>query len=304
MARVYGKLMTSIWTDDDFRALSGAAQRLYMLLLASPKMNSAGVLPLSPSRWVGLARDATLEGTRRALSELLDRGYVVTDEATEEVWIRSFIRHDKAYRNSKMLTGLKATVESGIESTALKALARAELTKCLVEGPSMPDAEDGEGPSMPYPPTTPTTTPETEAAAATHAVHPSESPAVLAAIEMLLLEKSSGAGDPPAYIATLRKSYPGEVMPRMLDHLATHPDADADELVNVVMGRYATKPTPASLAAAGRAFGVAVALQHQADGLPMDVDGITYDAKFNSHDEAYITAAVQAYTACFKEVAA
>ena len=136
MARVYGKLLTSIWTDQEFASLSAATQRLYMLLLASPKMSSAGVLPLQVARWSKTARDSSLEGSERALSELEARGYLVVDRESDEVWIRSFIKHDKGYANGNLAKGIVSAIENGIESVDISRLAAGEMMKCLQEGPS------------------------------------------------------------------------------------------------------------------------------------------------------------------------
>jgi hypothetical protein len=95
MARVHGIVKTSIWTDQDFRALSAGAQRAYLMLLSQPQINNCGVLPYVPRRWAKMAPDDTPEAFASALDELAEKTFIVVDEDTEEVLVRTFIRHDR-----------------------------------------------------------------------------------------------------------------------------------------------------------------------------------------------------------------
>ena len=95
MARDHARLKTAIWFDEDWRNLSPEAQRVYMLALSQADMTYAGVVPWRPRRWAELAKKTTPAGIKRAVAELEGAGYVVTDDATEELLIRTFIRHDR-----------------------------------------------------------------------------------------------------------------------------------------------------------------------------------------------------------------
>lgn len=94
MARDYAKLLCSVWADLDWKDRTSEAQRLYLLVLSQPDVTYAGVVPYRPRRWATMSKDSSLTKVRRALSELEASGYLVVDDATEEVLIRSFIRHD------------------------------------------------------------------------------------------------------------------------------------------------------------------------------------------------------------------
>lgn len=94
MARSQAKLLVTIWSDDDWLATSAAAQRLYWLLLSQSRLNLAGCVDLMPGRWAALAPDTTVGDIESALAELEERRFVVVDQVTCEVLIRSFTAHD------------------------------------------------------------------------------------------------------------------------------------------------------------------------------------------------------------------
>jgi hypothetical protein len=94
MARDHARLLCSVWGDADWTTRSSEAQRLYMLLVSQPDITYAGVVPYLPRRWASLSKDSSVTRVRRSLAELSQAAYVVVDESTEELLIRSFIRHD------------------------------------------------------------------------------------------------------------------------------------------------------------------------------------------------------------------
>lgn len=101
MARDYAQIVTSIWRDPEFCARSVGAQRTYLMLFSQPEITAAGVLPLTVSRWSRTLREDERDHLAGWLNELVDHGYIVIDAATEELLVRSFIKWDKGYRNSK-----------------------------------------------------------------------------------------------------------------------------------------------------------------------------------------------------------
>jgi hypothetical protein len=126
--RSHARILVSIWTDPDFRALSPEAQRAYMLLLSQGSLNNAGVLPLTVKRWAAGCHATTTGDVEKALAELDDHRYVVVDEDTEEVLVRSFIRNDGISKQPQMLkSALKEAV--GIESARLRSVLAQELRK-------------------------------------------------------------------------------------------------------------------------------------------------------------------------------
>jgi hypothetical protein len=138
MARLYGKLLTTIWRDPDFLKLTAGAQRLYMLLLSSPKLSAAGCVPLQRARWANLAPNTPVDHIERSLTELEAARFVLVDEATEEVLVRSFVAHDGAWRNPKMAKAVDNSVVE-IESDGLRAVAAETLANLLLERRSIVD---------------------------------------------------------------------------------------------------------------------------------------------------------------------
>jgi hypothetical protein len=126
--RSHARILVSIWTDTDFRALSPEAQRTYMLLLSQGSLNNAGVLPLTVKRWAAGCNATTTGDVEKALAELDEHRYVAVDEDTEELLVRSFIRNDGISKQPQMLkSALKEAV--GIESPRLRAVLAQELRR-------------------------------------------------------------------------------------------------------------------------------------------------------------------------------
>lgn len=103
MARSEARLAVTIWTDPDFLALSPTAQRMFMFLLSQPDLAHTGVLALRERRWSKAAAGLTTAQVTGDLEELTAARFLVVDEDTEELLIRSFIRRDKVYRQPNVL---------------------------------------------------------------------------------------------------------------------------------------------------------------------------------------------------------
>src|SRR3954447_16815038 len=102
MAREYARLRIDIWIDDNFRRLSPPAQHLYFVLLTSPSLSYCGVSDWRPGRIAAAAAGWTAEAVEAAGRELTECQYIVPDAGTEEVLIRSFIRHDGLMKESRV----------------------------------------------------------------------------------------------------------------------------------------------------------------------------------------------------------
>lgn len=128
MARKYANILTAIWRNEDFRALTAEEQRVYLQLNTQPDISAAGVLHLSVTRWSAQARNTT-PGTVMAALEGLARGrFVIFDTRTEEVLVRSFIRWDGGYTNSKRKPVIRDAVQE-VESPAIRRALAAELRR-------------------------------------------------------------------------------------------------------------------------------------------------------------------------------
>lgn len=94
MSRQYAPLHTEIWNDPTFVGLSSQAQRLYLLAISQPNITWCGVVPYTARRWSNLASDTTPRTITKAAVDLAAVGLVLLDEATEEMWVRSFIKYN------------------------------------------------------------------------------------------------------------------------------------------------------------------------------------------------------------------
>jgi hypothetical protein len=136
MAREYARVKVDIWIDDDIRSLSPSAQHLYFVLLTSPKLTYCGVTDWRPGRIAALANGWTAEQVREAADELTTRLYVVVDDETEEVLIRSFIRHDGLMKESRVAVSMVKAF-AGVASNKIRGVIVHELKRLHAEDPSL-----------------------------------------------------------------------------------------------------------------------------------------------------------------------
>jgi len=143
MARDHGRILSAIWSDRDFLALGQEEQRFYMFLLSQPNLNQAGVLPVTVRRWSFAAADLSAAGVERLLAELDRERFVVWDQDTEELLIRTFVRNDKVYRQPKVMLAMVADAAE-IVSSRLRMTLLAELDRIpLDEVSSTPPPKGG-----------------------------------------------------------------------------------------------------------------------------------------------------------------
>lgn len=93
MANAAGMLKESIWRDKAFRALPRAAQATYAQLLSQKELDRAGMQPLQVAKWAKGCDACTAEDIMADLKVLQDRRFVFFDEDTDELFIRSYMRH-------------------------------------------------------------------------------------------------------------------------------------------------------------------------------------------------------------------
>lgn len=158
MARSHGRILSSILLDPDFRTLSESAQRLYLILLAQPDLNTAGVLSINYRRWARVCSATAVEHIVAVAHELDDRRYVLLDEETEEAFVRSLIRNDGIVKQPQMLKNalrLALQVESQRlrreVATELRRLGRddAQATADVIDPASSPPPPSPQPPGSP-----------------------------------------------------------------------------------------------------------------------------------------------------------
>ena len=120
MARTHGRIKVEVWdAGSDFRHLGLDAQWTYAMLVSQRMVSLCGVLPYTPKKWAKLAPDITGERLEDALSELEAEWYIIVDRETDELLVRTMVKHDRAWTNPKLVTAArKRFVE--IESDAIK----------------------------------------------------------------------------------------------------------------------------------------------------------------------------------------
>lgn len=151
MSRSYANVLTAIWRDETFRALPAGAQRTYLMLVTQPNISAAGTLPLTMVRWASCAADTSTESLHADLAALRAGRFVVVDEATEELLVRSFVRHDNGYRNPKRRPAILDAAHETV-SDALRGALAAEFGRLGLPadglGGTPPEPEPDARPSM------------------------------------------------------------------------------------------------------------------------------------------------------------
>ena len=128
MARSEARVSVDIWTDADFVALSCSAQRLYFFLLSQQDLAHDGVIALRVRRWAGSAGGLNEQDVRRDLDMLAAARFVVVDEDTEELLIRSLIRRDGIYRQPNLMRAAQKHL-SVVTSAPIRAALAEELRR-------------------------------------------------------------------------------------------------------------------------------------------------------------------------------
>ncbi|WP_405699136.1 hypothetical protein OG209_05425 [Streptomyces sp. NBC_01383] len=128
MARGHGRILTSIWEDTDFLALDEPEQRLYLFLISQPNLNHAGLLDLTLRRWSRKARGLTVAELEKRIGVLEAARFVVVDDDTEELLIRSFVRNDGVWRMPKVM-GAMVSGALEISSWRLRRVLLAEMDR-------------------------------------------------------------------------------------------------------------------------------------------------------------------------------
>ena len=133
MAREFAKVYMSIWGNPDFTKLSVGAQRLYMFLISQPDLSRAGTITLAFNRWLSRVMDYSREELLSDLAELASTRFVVVDESTEELLVRSYIRNDDGWKSPNIMISVSAAARQ-VMSETLRAVIRQEVAKINTDG--------------------------------------------------------------------------------------------------------------------------------------------------------------------------
>lgn len=218
--RSYSRFTLATWSKPEWRLLTFGAQRLYMLLLSQPTLSAAGCLPRQTRKWAALASDTTVDEIEAALAELAEHRYVLVDDDTEEVLIRTFIKHDGWVKNGRRAKAVESAI-ARIESPTLRGVTEQayaeELPKDQGEDTDE-EASEGTGDE------TGEATSEDNCIQQPASSSLDERAAAAAAIAIKYRCAKPGVNNPPGLAAHLRGVLPAQAMA----YLAQHPDAPAE----------------------------------------------------------------------------
>lgn len=137
MAREYAQIGTGLWLSDEWRSLTPPAQHLFMLVLSDPELSYAGVTDWKPARLVQRAAEWSVPELMGAAGELSAAFWLVFDQETDEVMVRSFLRHDSLLKQPRMAVSM-ANAFAAIGSNKLRAAVVFELARLRKERPDLP----------------------------------------------------------------------------------------------------------------------------------------------------------------------
>lgn len=119
MARNYARITTTIWRDNDWRALSHTEQWAYMALLSQSKLTLAGCIDMKLPSWTQWSNDIEKTMLEMALDGLQLANMIRIDPATDELVIRTFVEHDDVLKNRNLGRGMWSAWQM-IESEELR----------------------------------------------------------------------------------------------------------------------------------------------------------------------------------------
>lgn len=136
MARDRANIRTDMLGDDHYRELTHAEQWLYKLLLIHPSLSYAGVADWRPGKLATTASDLTAADVRRIGAGLQAKYFIYVDEATEEVFVRSFVKHDGLLKQYRLPVSM-ANDYAGIASREIRSFFIHELQRIFDKSPEL-----------------------------------------------------------------------------------------------------------------------------------------------------------------------
>lgn len=109
MARNHARLLLSVWDDPNWLGLTSQQHDVYAALLTTNDLSWCGVAPLLPQRLVGWSADLTLRKVQAALDVLSSQQagrFLIIDETTAEVGVRTFVRHDDLMKQPNVVKAM------------------------------------------------------------------------------------------------------------------------------------------------------------------------------------------------------
>lgn len=136
MPRDHARVNVSIWGDPEWRQLPPAAQHLYLTLWTSPTLTYCGTHDWRPARITGLTKGWTREHIETVAACLHARHFLVIDDETEEVFIRSWMRFDGLLKQPRMAISC-VTAYDAVASEKIRPAIVWELERIREENPDL-----------------------------------------------------------------------------------------------------------------------------------------------------------------------
>lgn len=136
MAREFAKMRLDMWVTGDVCKLTPPAQHLYWVLLTHTELSYCGVTDWRPGRLAAKAAGWTADHVRSAAAELVRTLWIVVDEDTEEVLLRTFIRDDELMKQSRVAVSM-AKAYGAVASPKLRGVIVHELRRLRAEEPEL-----------------------------------------------------------------------------------------------------------------------------------------------------------------------
>lgn len=128
MARSQGVILASIWNDPDWKALGRDEQWMFELLISQANMTHCGVIALTDRRWARMAAGTTAADIMKFLGNLAAADFVLLDEETDEVLVRTFLRNDGVITQGNVFKSALRSAQA-VQSPALRAAILRELVR-------------------------------------------------------------------------------------------------------------------------------------------------------------------------------
>lgn len=136
MARDHARIKVAIWADPEFRALGWQQQYAFFMLLSQPRVSYCGVLEYLPRRYASMAADLTVDEVEKSIGGLQEKRFVLLDEDTEELLIRSYVRHDELLKMANPAKAMAKDYAQILSASHREAILK-ELQRAYVESPQM-----------------------------------------------------------------------------------------------------------------------------------------------------------------------
>jgi len=136
VARDRASIRIDMWADEDWRSLSLEAQHLYMLLLSHPTLSYAGVADWRAGRISAMTAGHTAAGVIDAANQLQAARFVLADDGTEEILVRSFVKHDGLMKQPKLVVSFSVAY-AAVASPSIRQVLAFEIQKLHAKQPDL-----------------------------------------------------------------------------------------------------------------------------------------------------------------------